>query len=311
MRHDHDHHQEHELEHRGVPLPAPHELAPARGSLELDQGLVMELGLLETLNVLRAHAEDKAMPPAITRLTLSATAAGPYRGNPVEWQGFRARTLFVYNNNAFAVYIGQGAGAGALSTALAVVPAYTAAVLPIEEETYSIGCASSSVASADASITVARYREALAPAVFPLGTINALGPGPLAAGSSAGSFPIDHPYAKGKTHDAVSIAPSASSGVDLVTAGYRWLTLLCRMTASSGGKITLLMRPYEDDGTTVFSEGPQDVIPATRASADYFAGGVDKLVKVFELGGIDKVQVIVSNGDLSSQTATCVYYLQK
>lgn len=176
MHPDHDHDIA-QLEHGGH--HGGHRAAgTSTSSLELDRDIVLELGLLDTLAAIKAHHDDKAMPPAATRMTLSATPGGHAKGNPIEWTGFRARTIVVYNNNPFAVWIGQGSGAGgSAATAIATVPAFTVAVLPIEEETYSIGCAAASVAAADATLTVIRFVQALEPASYPLALVGSVATG--------------------------------------------------------------------------------------------------------------------------------------
>jgi hypothetical protein len=121
--------------------------------------------------------------------------------------------------------------------------------------------------------------------------------------------PVAHAYAKGKTHNAVSLPAGNIASADLTTTGYDTLTVLWRMTGGAAGDLTGWVVPYEDDGTTVWSNG--NVLPNETTTAAALAGGVVYLVRTYKLRGIDKVAVRAQNNNVGAQTLTAIYFLQK
>lgn len=118
-----------------------------------------------------------------------------------------------------------------------------------------------------------------------------------------------HEYAKGKTHNAVSIGGGgAFVDVDLVTAGFNRLKLQMRMTAAAAGDLVPRVIAYEDDGVTANNDGG---IWAPFVSGPALSAGVTYWAAMYELGGVDKVSVRMSNANAGAQTGTCVYFLQK
>ncbi len=154
----HDVEQASEQRHRGA------------GPGSLDFGLAAELGLFETLeNVQRAIGRPD-LPPAVARIRLAAAAGSDLVGNPVDWHGFEARSVAVYNpNNAF-VWVGVGGGQGAQGRALVKAPGRTLTVLPLEGELFSFGMPAAQVANGDLQIVAFRFAHVLEPSVHLLGT---------------------------------------------------------------------------------------------------------------------------------------------
>lgn len=155
------------------------------GPSSLDLNLAAELGLLASLEGIARAVGHDAPPPAVARLTLTTTNANgeQRRGNPVDWQGYRALTVAIYNANPFPVYVGQGAGSGTAGGANVVVPALALAVLPMEDNVYSFGAAASSLGSTDWPLYVIRYATALPPALFELAPTGDVADGALDSGA--------------------------------------------------------------------------------------------------------------------------------
>jgi hypothetical protein len=145
----------------------PEHLSPST----LDMSVAAELGLLETLEVIKA-AHAPRPDPAQARITLSRNGqAGQPVGNPAEWTGFPALSIVVYNANAFAIQLGAGgSGSGDVSQPQrgVAIAGNRLAVLPIADEVYSFGTAAANVAAADAVVWAWRYATLLAPAVYAL-----------------------------------------------------------------------------------------------------------------------------------------------
>jgi|GEM_PF-3773098 len=137
------------------------------GALDLDPQLVMELGLIDTLDAIRGAVEAPP-PPGVHRLRLANNVSAEFRGNPVDLPGFEARTIAVYNFNAFSLYLGVAGGSGTAEGRWAVIPANRLVVLPLESGIYSIGTDAANVAAAEAFVLVMRFAEVLAPAAYAL-----------------------------------------------------------------------------------------------------------------------------------------------
>lgn len=119
-------------------------------------------------------------------------------------------------------------------------------------------------------------------------------------------------YAKGKVPglNGATVAASGFVNGTLVTAGYRRLLLMFRMTGSATGDLTLTVAPYEDDGVTV-GAGAGAHLAEVRHSTQALSGGVIYVTYEFDLYGADLLLIGVANGNAAAQTATVVYYLEK
>lgn len=132
-----------------------------------DMQLTHELELGELVHELLLELRGTRPGAETQKLLLSRTGAqANLRGNPVDWAGPRARTIAVWNPNAFTVQLGSGAAGGVAGSRQVDVPAKSLAVLPIEADVYSIGTADANLAGGDAEVWVARYEEALPPALY-------------------------------------------------------------------------------------------------------------------------------------------------
>jgi hypothetical protein len=114
--------------------------------------------------------------------------------------------------------------------------------------------------------------------------------------------------AVGKTHNAVSILTTASSNQDLDVTGYERILLLARLgpTAASAGDLTVTVRPYEDDGITLFDQA----LATDTTVAAALTAGVARLQQTYLLRGLTKVQVRVTNGNAGTLPATVAYFLR-
>ncbi|MCA1571169.1 MAG: hypothetical protein LC798_12800 [Chloroflexi bacterium] len=115
-----------------------------------------------------------------------------------------------------------------------------------------------------------------------------------------------------KTHNALSVAAAGGlSNVDLTgLGGYRILHLLVRMTGAAVGDLGAEVRPYEDDGTTLFNQ-PLDEETDGAVAAVLLSGVVRRQMR-FDLAGLDRAQVrIINNHATVAQTATVVASLQR
>ena len=97
---------------------------------------------------------------------------------------------------------------------------------------------------------------------------------------------------------------------DIVTAGFSELTVLAIESATAtGADLVLGVRPYQDDGITVLRQA----LAATSSAAPVVATGTPDSVitsQTFELRGIDKVQVQVTNNNaFADKNATVEYFL--
>jgi hypothetical protein len=145
---------------------ATHSPLGDRSPSTLDLNLASELALLEGLERVHATLDAHEHPAAIARLRLSAQGAGEMVGNPADWRGFVARSVAVWNHNAFSVYLGSGAGTGTPERRIVTVTANRLVLLPIEDEVYSVGTDAANIAAADALVFAARYRQVFPPAAY-------------------------------------------------------------------------------------------------------------------------------------------------
>ena len=232
---------------------------------------------LKSVRGLLEHGGDAAREAK--RLNWGATGQ-PYDGVNL---GESASGFVIVNDGATDAYIAESSERLNQAGALFTVPAGTWLAIPYRAARLVLG---------GASATTVGTAWLLVMADAPT----------FAMGSLSG-----HPYAKGKTHNAVSIPAGQSVGVDLVTAGYSVLRLLIRMTATAAGDLVPGVSPYEDDGTTL--NQPPTLVGTGNAVV--LAGGVDYQTLWYTLAGVDKVNVRIGNANAAAQTATCVYFLQK
>jgi hypothetical protein len=142
------------------------EIAQRSAALEGEPSLAAELGLLEAVEKIE-HAVRRPQP-AIAHIRLSSSATDEWRGNPVFLRGYPARSIAIWNANAFSVYFGAGPGSGDASSALLTIPASKLVVLPVEDEVFCVGTAAGNIASAEAPLVVIRFAHVQAVAVYAL-----------------------------------------------------------------------------------------------------------------------------------------------
>lgn len=112
----------------------------------------------------------------------------------------------------------------------------------------------------------------------------------------------------GKTHTATVVGAGGTANAALECDGYTSLLLLARLTGAADADLALTVRPYEDDGTTVFDFVLTPV--AAESSGPTHAGGVVRRIAVYNIYGLAKVEVRVVNNNAGSQTANVVYHLR-
>ena len=127
----------------------------------------------------------------------------------------------------------------------------------------------------------------------------------------------NHPYTKGKAIDlgASTIAGGGgTSAVDLVTAGYQWLTCFAKLgnattPAGAAGDVGLGVSAYEDDGVTQTIVWMTNDLNVANASLN---SGIAYIGRRYNLAGIDKVRIFLQNNNAGAlQGGRVVYYLQK
>lgn len=290
-------------------------LEPPSTLQHLPDAELRKIGLLELIrrgndNVVDELAKLAAGARRIARLSWDPTNGPLHRKYE---DGEPAQAFVIYNDGAADCYVGEtnvGLTAGGANT-LITVKAGTWVALPIVTARLFVSGA------AAGSVLVLAFDHAVPPGAGNLGYVS--GPGQLAAGSSVGTFPTDHPYARGKLANAVAIAAAQTLNYDLVTAGYNRLRVEARMTAGVGTDLSSATRGYEDDGVTLEGGAANGVMTLTAAGGSQnlaalvqqFAAGVAVSVQSFDLTGVDKVQVRAVNNNAAGQTLTIVYTLQK
>jgi hypothetical protein len=142
------------------------EIAARSAALEGEPSLAAELGI--AVAVEQILEEVKTSQPAIAHIRLSSTATDEWRGNPVFLRGLHARSVAVWNANAFSVYFGAGPGSGDASSALLTIPASKLVVLPVEDNVFCVGTAAGNISGAEAPLIVVRFSTVQAFAVYAL-----------------------------------------------------------------------------------------------------------------------------------------------
>lgn len=123
-----------------------------------------------------------------------------------------------------------------------------------------------------------------------------------------GMYPRLLDYAKGKTHNAVAIGTGATNSVALTTAGYNRLAVVAELAATTTpADLTVTVTPFLDDGATA-AFGPMVASGSPTVTSDGTNVWVSQL---YELAGIDKVNVNAKNANAGSKTATVSYFLQR
>jgi hypothetical protein len=235
------------------------------------------------------HGELKDM-----KMLAELAAEGGRRFKRCTWQaasfsgykdGKAAEGFWIFNDGGTDAYLAQSADRTTASGALLTIKAGTWVALPLQAASIFLG------GPAAGSAVVVAFDHAPTPAS-----------GPTDAA-------LDHPYAKGKTHNAVSIAGGGGQSlVALGTAGFNYVTLLARMTASAQADLSLVVFAFEDDDTTPYNVGwNPDFVTMTAV----LVSGISYVGHRHLLGGIDQVRVLMQNNNAVAQTGTCIYFLQK
>lgn len=108
------------------------------------------------------------------------------------------------------------------------------------------------------------------------------------------------PLTKG-TATAVGIANATSYDTDLLCGGDSLLTVMVDMTGAATGDLTLQVIPFEGDNSTLLASVP---LTADHIDGPIFAGGAVRAHASYNVNGLDKVRIRVTNNNAAPQTLT-------
>jgi hypothetical protein len=199
-----------------------------------------------------------------------------------------------------------------LASADAIIPPYSGRILVRRFIEVSVGFDPSVALAGATNVYVTVYSRPITPGTYTLAPGAAepvQGPAPItAAGVPLGTFPVDHPYTKGKLANAVAINAAQTLTFDLVTAGYAELIIYWILSGTAAGDLTNFLNAYQDDGATLITVNN----PATKTnSAPALGGGLVEAWRSYDLCGLDKVKIGALNNNAAAQTLTIGYWLQK
>lgn len=107
---------------------------------------------------------------------------------------------------------------------------------------------------------------------------------------------------KGQAFTSATAATTTSLSGDVEVAGASTLTVLASVTGGASGDITLTVRAYDDLGALFdLALTPQAV------TAPALAGGLARTIQQFDVRGLEKVQVRVTNNNAGTQTLAASY----
>jgi hypothetical protein len=95
-----------------------------------------------------------------------------------------------------------------------------------------------------------------------------------------------------------AINAGASLDKDLDVNDNQILSIQVAMTGAIAGDLTVAVFPFMGDGTTV----NQAVLPAVRSTGPTFAAGVNWYNAEYDVSGLEKVRVRVTNNNAGAQT---------
>jgi hypothetical protein len=232
-------------------------------------------------------------------------------------------SVMLENPTDYPLYVSYAAGRGGQAADYDdVIEPRTGAILTRPYDTVSIGFDAAARPAGSATVLATFYARPLPPTRWSLnGTQIVQGQVPIsAAGAPAGSFPVDHAYAKGKVVSLGTTPLVGGGGIasaNLVTAGYQWLFLIARIgnattPATAAGDIGVFASAADDDSTfpLVIDSWSSDGTVVTRAPT--LNGNTAFTVKRINLAGVDFVRVNLQNNNVAAlQGGTAIYYLQK
>jgi len=119
-----------------------------------------------------------------------------------------------------------------------------------------------------------------------------------AGGTAASEWVIGDLLMRGSPSAPISLATTASTSFDVVTAGESEFSLNVSMTGAADADLTVTVVTLQPDGVTA---GP--VVPPLQSTASKFAGSTVTFYGNYDVSGVDRIRVTIKNNNAGTQTA--------
>lgn len=112
---------------------------------------------------------------------------------------------------------------------------------------------------------------------------------------------VGAPLTRGRLQpDGAAIGNGVTLTTDIICQGDSTLAIIVDMTAGASGDLAVEVNPYEADGVT----RQINQLPPVQTDGPDLAGGHDYYFGKFDVDGIDKVQVRITNNNAAPQVIT-------
>lgn len=98
----------------------------------------------------------------------------------------------------------------------------------------------------------------------------------------------------------LAIAAAQTIGEDVITQDRSTLVVEVDMTGGAVGDLTIAVQPYEADNATLMPIG----VPQVQGVGPTLSGGHVYQYAQFDVTGVDRVRILVTNNNVAGQTIT-------